>query len=232
VIVGNRHRLLAASCPAGPAFEGAGITYAMPGYEGAVEHLRLRNEHIELKTIGDKDPEGICGSGLIDLLAELRRTGRMTEMGAFADGASEFAFTPNGRLTLSRSDVSALAQAKAANYSGQSIVLREYGVPGDDFSTLYLAGGFANYIDTENAVEIGFIAGLPQAAIVKVGNTAVEGATIMLLSGAKRRAMEQLVRGIEHVELETAPDFFELFVEGCRFAPMVVWAANPAGGNP
>jgi len=220
VIVGNRHRLLAASCPAGPAFEGGGITFAMPGYEGAVEHLHLRDGGVEYRTIGNKAPQGICGSGLIDLLAELRRTNRMNEMGAFTDGGSEFAFVPEKGMTLSRSDISALAQAKAANLSGQSIVLREYGTPLDHFSRLYLAGGFANYIDIQNAVEIGFIAGLPESRIVKAGNTALEGATIMLLSGTKRRAIEQLVRGIEHVELETAPDFFELFVEGCRFTPM------------
>jgi len=220
VVVGNRQRLLAASCPAGPAFEGGGITFAMPGYEGAVEHVRLRDGGVEYRTIGDKEPEGICGSGLIDLLAELRRTNRMTETGAFTDGAGEFAFVPEKGMTLSRSDVSVLAQAKAANFSGQSILLREYGATLDDFSRLYLAGGFANYIDIGNAVEIGFIAGLPESKIVKVGNAALEGATIMLLSGSKRRLMEQLVPGIEHVQLETAPDFFDLFVEGCHFTPM------------
>ncbi|MBM3957956.1 MAG: DUF4445 domain-containing protein, partial [Gemmatimonadetes bacterium] len=121
VVVGNRHRLLAASCPAGPAFEGGGIAFAMPGYEGAVERLSLRDGSVEYRTIADKPPQGICGSGLIDLLAELRRTGRMSEMGAFTDGSAEFAFVPEKGMTLSRTDVSALAQAKAANYSGQSI---------------------------------------------------------------------------------------------------------------
>jgi len=227
VVIGNRHRLLAASCPAGPAFEGGGITFAMPGYEGAVEHLRLSDGRVDYRTIGGKEPQGICGSGLIDLLAELRRTNRMNEMGAFADGNSEFAFVPDKGMTLSRSDVSALAQAKAANFAGQSILLREYGVPLDRFSRLYLAGGFANYIDIGNAVGIGFVASLPGASIIKVGNTALEGATIMLLSGTKRRTIEDMVLGVEHIELETAPDFFELFVEGCRFVPM---EALPAGG--
>lgn len=222
VVVGNRHRMLAASCPAGPAFEGGGITYAMPGYEGAVEHLRLVNGTVEYQTIGNKEPVGICGSGLIDLLAELRRTERMNEIGAFTDGLSTFTFVQAKNMTLSRSDISKLAQAKAANLAGQTILLRKLGELPGQFDRLYLAGGFANYIDLEKAVNIGFIAGLPGADIVKAGNAAAMGATMMLLSGPKRRTMEMLARKIEHVELETEPDFFELFVDGCRFAPMIL----------
>ena len=123
-------------------------------------------------------------------------------------------------LSISRADISALAQAKAANYCGQSIVLRHYGLPLSDYKALYLAGGFANYVDASNARDIGFIAGLPLERIEKVGNASLEGATIMLISGPKRREIEEFVQGIEHVELETTPDFFELFVEGCQFKPM------------
>jgi len=220
VIVGNRRRTLAASFPAGPAFEGAGISYAMQGYQGAVERVRLDDGNVAYSTIGGAEPQGICGSGLIDLLAELRRTERMNEMGAFAGGATEFTFVPEKGMTLSRSDVSALAQAKSANHSGQTIMLREYGVPLEQFARLYLAGGFANYIDVTNAVAIGFIAGLPESKIVKAGNAALEGATMMLLSAAKRRSIERFVRQIEHIELETSPDFFDLFVDGCQFKPM------------
>jgi uncharacterized 2Fe-2S/4Fe-4S cluster protein (DUF4445 family) len=123
-------------------------------------------------------------------------------------------------MTMSRADISALAQAKSANYCGQYIVLRNYGVPLDSISKMYLAGGFANYVDTSNAVNIGFIANVPSDRMVKVGNAALEGATIMLLSGKMRRTMENMARRIEHVELETTPDFFDIFVEGCIFKPM------------
>lgn len=225
VIVGNRHRLLAASCPAGPAFEGGEVKYGMPGYDGAVEKFRFNGDGEPLiEVIGGAEPAGICGSGLIDLLAELRRTERMTELGQFPQGMNEFVFSEKNRLTLSRADISALAQAKAANYCGQSIVLRRYGLPLSEYKALYLAGGFANYVDASNARDIGFIAGMPLDRIKKVGNASLEGATIMLLSGPKRREMEEFVQGIEHVELETTPDFFELFVEGCQFKPM----AEPA----
>ena len=85
---------------------------------------------------------------------------------------------------------------------------------------MYLAGGFANYIDAANAVSIGFVANMPIERIVKVGNASLEGATIMLLSGELRRRMERMARGVEHIELETTPDFFDIFVEGCMFNPM------------
>ena len=220
VVVGNRHGMMAASCPAGPAFEGGQITYAMPGYDGAVESLEIANGDVRYRTIGDAEAQGICGSGLVDLLAELKRTGRMNELGAFKDGVNEFFFAPEKGMSLSRSDISALAQAKSANYSGQFIVLRRYGVPLDKITRMYLAGGFANYVNVDNAVGIGFIANLPKERVVKVGNASLEGATIMLVSGEMRRTMESLVRKIEHVELETTPDFFDIFVEGCMFNPM------------
>ena len=172
------------------------------------------------ETIGNATPQGICGSGLVDLLAELRRSGLMTELGVFNDGSYEFMFAPTQNMTLSRADISALAQAKSANYSGQYIILRKYGLPLEQISKLCLAGGFANYIDVNNALDIGFIANFPPERISKVGNASLEGATIMLVSGELRHRMENLVREIEHVELETTPDFFEIFVEGCMFNPM------------
>ncbi len=222
VIVGNKDRLLAASCPAGPAFEGGEVTYGMPGYDGAVEKFKFNGDKAEVGVIGDVQPSGICGSGLIDLLAELRRTDRMTELGQLEAGTNAFTFHEGNRLTLSRSDISALAQAKAANYCGQSIVLRQFGLQLDEYEALYLAGGFANYVNESNARDIGFIAGVPLDKIKKVGNASLEGATIMLLSGPKRREMEEFVQSIEHVELETTPDFFELFVEGCQFKPLTL----------
>ena len=220
VVVGNRHGMMAASCPAGPAFEGGEITYGMPGYEGAVESVEIGESGVVYRTIGGVEPQGICGSGLVDLLAELRRTGMMNELGVFADGGDEFTFAPEQGMSVSRADVSALAQAKSANYSGQRIVLRRYGVTPGEISRLYLAGGFANYVDASNAASIGFIADAPPERVEKVGNAALEGATLMLVSRQMREEAERIVRRIEHVELETTPDFFEVFVEGCMFKPM------------
>ena len=221
VVIGNNERLLAASCPAGPAFEGGQVAFGMPGYDGAVEKVTIDDDGtVDSHVIGDTEPVGICGSGLIDLLAELRRTELMDDLGKFADGTSSYEFSSKNNLTLSRADVSALAQAKAANFCGQAIVLREYGLPIAKFEKLYLAGGFANYVDESNAIDIGFIANMPIDKVEKIGNASLEGAVIMLLSTVKREEIEKLTSTIEHVELETAPDFFDFFVEGCQFKPM------------
>ena len=99
-------------------------------------------------------------------------------------------------------------------------MLRLYGVPPKEVDKLYLAGGFANYVDVGNAVSIGFIANLPSERIVKVGNAALEGATLMLMSEKMRCVGEDIVGRIQHIELETTPDFFDIFVEGCLFNPM------------
>ena len=220
VVIGDRHAMLAASCPAGPAFEGGQVAYGMPGYEGAVESVRLSDGRPEVSTIGGADAQGICGSGLVDLLCELRSAGLMNELGVLSDGAGQFLFAPEKGMGLSRADISALSQAKAANYCGQFIALRRFGRGIDSISRLYLAGGFANYLNVANAMGIGFIADFPQERVTRAGNAALEGATLMLLSQEMRRRGEALVRNVEHIELETTPDFFEIFVEGCMFKPM------------
>jgi uncharacterized 2Fe-2S/4Fe-4S cluster protein (DUF4445 family) len=220
VVVGNKDRLVAASCPAGPAFEGGLVKFGMPGCEGAIESLRYVNGRFEYETIGGGEPIGICGSGLIDLLAELRRHQLMTPKGVFAEKAKEYAIVPEKGITFSRQDASHLAQAKAANYCGQWIVLREFGITPERIRRLYLAGGFANYVDPASAIEIGFLAPVPADGIVKLGNAAAQGARELLLSRSKRRSVKETVRKVEHVELETTPDFFDVFVEGCQFKPM------------
>jgi uncharacterized 2Fe-2S/4Fe-4S cluster protein (DUF4445 family) len=220
VVVGHAGRIMTASCPAGPAFEGGLVKYGMPGCDGAIESIRLEGERAEYRTIGGGSPQGMCGSGLIDLLAELRRHGRMTPKGVFNNRSSEITVAPEYGITLSREDASNLAQAKAANYCGQFITLRRFGVGPEDITRLYLAGGFANYVDVRNAIEIGFLAPVPEERIVKVGNASIQGAREMLLSRRKRQSIEQLVKRIEHVELEATPDFFDVFVEGCQFKPM------------
>ncbi len=219
VVVGNRSRMMAASCPAGPAFEGGEVTYGMPGYEGAVDSVKLHDGAVKWHTIGEAPPQGICGSGLIDLLAELRRTGAMSELGVFADRSNDFEFVPGKGMTLSRADISALAQAKAANFCGQQIVIRRYGLTAEKIDKVYLAGGFANYIDIQSARAIGFIPDVPEERIVKVGNASLQGATVMLLSRDLRQWMERTATQIEHIELETTEDFFDIFVEGCMFQP-------------
>ena len=236
VVLRHRGRMIAASCPAGPAFEGGIVKFGMPAYDGAIERIALdpATDRFSYRTIGDAAPIGLCGSGLIDLLAELSRHGRMTPKGVFtADRRLQtLTIVPGSGITLSREDASNLAQAKAANYCGQYIVLRLVGADPRDVARLYLAGGFAQYVDVPNAVLIGLLAPVPEARVVKVGNAALKGARLALLSRRKRLALEVMVARIEHVELEITPDFFEIFVEGCQFKPMpeTLAAATTRGG--
>ncbi len=225
-------RMLAASCPAGPAFEGGLVRYGMPACDGAIESVRLADDGTAAwTTIGGGPPRGLCGSGLVDLLAELRRTGLFTAKGAFAADRKRFDMTvaPEYGITFSREDAGNLGQAKAANYCGQYIAMRTLDTDPADIDRLFLAGGFANHVNVRNAVSIGLLAPLPEERIVKVGNTAIRGAREVLLSVSRRRALERDVQAIEHVELETAPDFFDLFVDGCQFKPMPATLA-PEGG--
>ncbi|MCY4374995.1 MAG: ASKHA domain-containing protein [Spirochaetaceae bacterium] len=233
VVVGHRDRLIAASCPAGPAFEGGLITYGMPAYDGAIESLAWQDGSFSAHTIGGAPPEGICGSGLIDLVAELRRHGMITPKGVFTADRRlmEIEVVPD-RITFSRADASALAQAKAANYCGQVIAMRHFGVEPAELHRLYLAGGFATYVNARNAIEIGMLAPVPVDRIEKVGNAAVEGARIALLSEPERERIDALAQRVEHVELELEADFFELFVDGCRFEPMRLRPAARARPRP
>jgi uncharacterized 2Fe-2S/4Fe-4S cluster protein (DUF4445 family) len=220
VLVGNRQRILAASCPAGPAFEGGGVTCGMPALDGAVERVRLRADGtVETQVIGGGAPSGLCGSGLVDLLAELRRTGGMNEQGRLEDEQERFVVDAEHGLFLSESDVNELAQAKGANAAGLRIAVETYGLALSEITRLDLAGGFARYLDTAAARRIGLIPDLPDDRLRQVGNAALEGAAIALRSLSRRRALEEAVRRIEHVRLETHPRFFDIFVDGCQFVP-------------
>ncbi|HPC44076.1 MAG TPA: ASKHA domain-containing protein [Candidatus Latescibacteria bacterium] len=220
VVVGNKHRLIAASCPAGPAFEGSGLRCGMPGLEGAVESFRLEDGNPVYSVIGDVTPRGICGSGVVDILAELTRNGIVDTVGRFVDGRTEFVIDGEQNIAVDRQDLSQLAQAKAANYAGQQILLRTFGIDWDDLEFLFFSGGFANYLNVPNAQAIGLIPPIDPAKVMKVGNTALEGAAQMLINKGLRERIEQVVLTIEHIELEREPDFFDMYVEGCLLEPM------------
>jgi uncharacterized 2Fe-2S/4Fe-4S cluster protein (DUF4445 family) len=225
LIVGNKHRVLAASCPAGPAFEGGQITFGMPGLPGAIEKVAIADDGsgvVRVTVIGDVAPEGICGSGLVDLMSELVRTGRMNALGRFEAGAEDFVVAESdGRaIAFSEGDVNALAQAKGANVAGLQIAFAEYGIRYADLGVFYLAGGFGRHLNLESSKRIGLIPNLPAEKIVQVGNASVEGACIALLSRTKRAELEALVRRVTHCRLETHPGFFDFFVNGCQFAPV------------
>ena len=218
ILVGNRDRLIAASCPAGPAFEGGGVLCGMPALDGAIERVTLNGSgKPKTRVVGDVKPQGICGSGLVDLMSELLRTERMNEQGRFLEEFELDRFELADGIAFTESDVNELAQAKGAHVAGFQILRDIYGLELADIDDFYLAGGFARHIDLDAARRIGLLPDLPDEKILRVGSAALAGASQLLLSPSLRRTVETLVRSIEHIELETHPDFFEFFVEGCQF---------------
>ncbi len=227
LIVGNKDRILAASCPAGPAFEGGAISCGMPALDGAVEEVALDEDgSFRLKVIGDGKPEGVCGSGLVDALSELLRTEQMNDKGRFEDDVRRVTLWSGGPgrededVFLLESDVNELAQAKGANVAGLHVVFSTFGIDFEDIDVFYLAGGFGRHLKVEASKRIGLVPWIDSLKIVQAGNTAIEGATIALLSKKKRRELEELVKKVEHCRLETHPSFFDFFVEGCQFKPV------------
>ena len=222
IVASDGHRILAASSPAGPAFEGGGVRYGMPGADGAIEKVRLVDGRFEVDVIGDAPPEGICGSGLVDLLAVLRRNDWMSNRGTFTDKVAEIRIVDEPRITFSRSDVGHLSIAKAATAVGQRVLLRRLGLRPEDLDRVYLAGGFANALDIRTAVEIGLLVDARPERMIRAGNASIAGARALLLSRGRRAELDDLVRRIEHVELESEADFFDLFTDGCLFEPIAI----------
>jgi uncharacterized 2Fe-2S/4Fe-4S cluster protein (DUF4445 family) len=193
----------------------------MPALDGAVEDVAIRDDGtFALGVIGNAPPQGICGSGLVDLLSELLRTGRMNEMGRFEDGNKRVILDEANELYFLESDVNELAQAKGANVAGLQVVASMFDITFDRLDAFYLAGGFGRHLKIDASRRIGLIPNLPNGKVMQVGNAAIEGATVALLSKSKRGELEELVKRVEHCRLETHPQFFDFFVFGCQFAPV------------
>jgi len=154
LIVGNKYKIFATSCPAGPAFEGGKISCGMPGLSGAIEKVKINEDgFITYDVIDNVSAEGICGSGLIDFLSELLRIGRMNSLGRFRDEEKEIAINPDAerKIFFSESDINELAQAKGANVAGLHILFNNYGIRFDNLDVFYLAGGFGRHVDISSS---------------------------------------------------------------------------------
>jgi uncharacterized 2Fe-2S/4Fe-4S cluster protein (DUF4445 family) len=146
----------------------------------------------------------------------------MNTLGRFESGDDRMMISSseNDQVSLNESDINELAQAKGANVAGLRVVFNEYGIRFEDLDIFYLAGGFGRHLSIESSKRIGLIPNIDDAKIRQVGNAAIEGACIALLSRAKREELESLVKRVVHCRLETDPDFFDFFVEGCQFKPL------------
>lgn len=212
VIVGNRDRIMTASCASGGAFEGASVKCGVGAIEGAIKTVRITEGRVDYETIGGKPAVGVCGSGLIDLLAELLRSGIMSKEARIE---SEF-FISEG-LSITQEDIYQLITAKANLRLDQDLLMGYFGVGLGEIEKIYLAGAFANFINVESGISIGL---LPDAGekVVKIGNGALAGAREMVLSRKMRTEAEEIVGKIEHIKPnEREPDFPYMMAEKMYF---------------
>lgn len=215
LVMGDRRRRLACSTAAGPAFEGAKIACGMRGARGAIDHVRLEDGRLRWHVIGDGAPRGICGSGLVDLVAALLATGELDESGRLRSG-DRFELGDTG-VYLTQKDVREVQLAKAAMAAGVLLMAKQLGVALEEIEEVNIAGAFGNYIDPDNACAIGLIPPALRDRIVPVGNAAGEGARMALADAAAWASAETLARTTEFLELATLPDFQDMFVDQLEF---------------
>lgn len=241
IVASNGERAVAASAAAGPAFEGAKITMGMRGESGAIERFRILGDEIKIKTIFDEPARGICGSGLVDIVAELLKANIIDSMGRFIttgasgklavsqrllsrlldienDRAFSLSDTKEGaarHIMLYGRDLRELQLAKAAIAAGIEMLLMRLGASVSDIDKICLAGAFGNYISKNSARRIGLLpASVDESKIFSIGNAALLGAKLFLLyEGAREYALDILPGRIEFIELAGNPDFQDIFAD-------------------
>ncbi|MFH1627790.1 MAG: ASKHA domain-containing protein [Pseudomonadota bacterium] len=234
IVLGNRDRLLCCSTAAGPAFEGGHIRFGMRAAAGAIERVNIDpvTFKVRVKTIHGERARGLCGSGIISAVAEMIRTGIISDKGGFNRGlatprlrkgkyGSEFVLVSSSMtdvgedITITEKDVSQLQMAKAAVYAGASL-LNELGGR-KKIERILLAGAGGNYVDPLDACTIDLFPGYKTATLTGVGNAAIHGACLALLNRNKRKEAERIARKMAYQELAALPRFQELFVENMVF---------------
>jgi uncharacterized 2Fe-2S/4Fe-4S cluster protein (DUF4445 family) len=240
VVLGSKAHLWACSAPAGPALEGAQLKHGMRGALGAIDRVEISDD-VQVHAIGDAPAIGICGSGIIDALAAMLDAGildhtgllqvdnrdrlppRLRERLVRRGDERQFVLVRAGEsgaaseIVITQGDVREVQLAKGAIASGMALLQHVAGFPNDQITELMLAGGFGNYLSIKSALRIGLIPQLPVERIRYVGNAALRGAQLSLLSEPEHQRAESIARSIEHVSLAVHPDFQDIFVECLRF---------------
>jgi len=228
IALGSHDRVLATAAPAGPAFEAAQIRCGMRAADGAIEGVRISGDEIQLQVIGDVDPVGICGSGLVDCVAELVDAGVLDHSGRYVQDppvladrltkiGEERVFMLTDDVFLSQRDVRELQFAKASIATGWNILLRDLGVEVEDIQQVLLAGSFGAYLSPASAVRIGLVPRMALPRIVSAGNVASEGAKMAALSVRERAEARSIVHEVEYVELSGREDFNDMFIDQLAF---------------
>jgi len=235
IVLGNRERLLVSNAAAGPAFEGANIGCGMIGVKGAIDRVWFDEEDVRFSVIGDVEPAGICGSGLVDSVAclldlgILDHTGRMSDCSALREGLSwkikkrfreegkEKRFWLSDKVYISQKDVRQVQAAKAAVAAGIEILRKKMGIEMKDVARVMIAGAFGTYVNPVSAMRIGLIPNVPLDKVMSVGNSALEGAKMYLLSRRVRKVADQIRDIAELHELSVEKEFQEEFVSRMAF---------------
>jgi uncharacterized 2Fe-2S/4Fe-4S cluster protein (DUF4445 family) len=230
-VLGNRDWLVTCACSAGPAFEGAGVVNGMRATTGAIEEVWINSDTFEptFRVIGGSKPKGICGSGLISLLAEMFLTGLLDKAGNVnlssktdrvreGEHGPEYVVvwgkdTENGQdIVISHVDVDNLLRAKAAIYAGFTVLADQVGVALEDATKVLIGGSFGKYINVEKAIQIGLLPDMPWDRFEFLGNTAVRGAYRALLDWQTRDRIKQIAERMTYIELSADNTFYEAFM--------------------
>jgi uncharacterized 2Fe-2S/4Fe-4S cluster protein (DUF4445 family) len=235
LVVGNKDWLMACACSAGPAFEGGGIKCGMPASEGAIEAIKIDDGKLDYKVINDTLPKGLCGSGLVDLLAELFILGYVDRRGKFNMKKVEkmIVETEEGNgllieqgaqsfwgkdLVITENDISHLVRSKGAVYSACSVLLKGAGLSLDKIDSFYVAGGFGQHLNIENAIRIGLLPDVDRNRFHYLGNSSLLGAYLILLSNKNIDFVNEIADKITYIELNTEPSYMNEYT-GALFFP-------------
>ncbi len=228
IVLGNSEWLVAAACSAGPCFEGSGIKHGMRATEGAIEGVRIEQAALEpeIKVIDDVSPIGICGSGMIDAVAEMFLAGIVDQKGKLQkevskrvregeDGLEFVIYSGDGKdISLTEPDIENIIRAKAAIYAGFSILLKEMGYTFNDVHKIYIAGGFGKFLDIEKAIILGMLPDMSKEKFEFLGNTSITGAYLCMLSRKMRQEAEEIAKKMTYLELSVSRSFMDEYVSG------------------
>ena len=245
VVLGNKDWLICASSSAGPAFEGSGVKHGMRAGAGAIEKLAiLADGSIELKTVGNKHPTGICGSGLLDTLAELYINGIIDRTGRFiidnnsrltqGDEGLQFQLAPakneHQEIVITQADIDNLIRSKAGVFAAIRVLMDATQIKPEDLDAVYLAGGFGNFLNTKQAIVVGMLPDVPLEKIHFVGNTSIEGAKTVLLSRKALETSERIAQSMTYFDLMSHPTYMEEFIRA-KFLPHTDLSLFPTVGS-
>ena len=213
MVMGSKERRIACSTAAGPAFEGAKISCGMRGVDGAVDHVWLEDGQVRYHVIGDVAAEGLCGSGLLDLIAVLLELGIIDESGRLE--GKKYALCPD--VVLTQKDVREVQLAKAAIRAGIELLAEQLSIGVADIQHVYLAGAFGNYLTPASACRIGMIPPVLENRITPIGNAAGEGAKLCALNAREFHYSRMLAKNTEFLELASLPQFQDCYVDALDF---------------